>query len=379
MVRGDEKISEQEQKRKTKFNPSQLTTKVKKTIAGIPAYNKEHSIGSIIHGAEDYVDEVIVMDDGSVDRTSKFARKTNATVISHETNQGKAAAVQMIIKEAIKMDADVLVLLDADFQHDPDEIPLLVKPILEEGYDLVLGSRKLKESNGRSKGKIPFYRPWGQFVLMICSYTLSKKKYSDPESGFRALSRGAMEAMRFEKEGFFVESEMIYLAEKKGLKTVEVPITEIYTEDGSTLNPFKHGFGNLGKAVTYISEKRPLFFFGISGAVFAIIGLIMGVNVLYIAFTGRGVAVGSALVAVLLIVIGVFTVLTGLVLNALTRVILNAIAEEKEKEARMNKSVVSKGSDRALIRAIEKIRNREGGRGRKMENSNAEGVNPNIK
>lgn len=352
-------MSEQEQKRKTNFNPSQLTTKVKKTIAGIPAYNKEDSIGSIILGAEEYVDEVIVMDDGSVDRTSKIARRTEATVISHEMNLGKAAAVQMIVKEAIKMDADVVVLLDADFQHDPDEIPMLIKPISEDGYDLVLGSRKLRESKRRSKGKIPFYRPWGQFVLRICSYTLSKKKYSDPECGFRALSRRAMEAMKFEKEGFFVESEMLYLAEKKGLKVTEVPITEIYTENGSTLNPLKHGFSNLGKAITYISEKRPLFFFGISGAVLAIIGLTAGAWVLYIALAGKGVAVGSALVAVLFIVIGVFIVLTGLILNAITRLIVNVIAEEKEKEAKMNERVVSKGSDRGLIRAIESIRKRK--------------------
>ena len=353
-------MGEQEQKRNTKIDPLQLTTKAKKTVAGIPAYNKEQSIGSIIHGAEEYVDEVIVMDDGSVDRTSKFARRTEATVISHETNLGKAAAVQMIIKEAIKMDADVVVLLDADFQHDPDEIPLLRKPILEDGYDLVLGSRKLKESKRRSKGKIPFYRPWGQFVLMICSHAHSKNKYSDPECGFRALSRRALEAMKFEKEGFFVESEMIYLAEKKGLKVTEVPITEIYTENGSTLNPFTHGFGNLGIAITYISEKRPLFFFGISGAVLTIIGLTAGAWVLYIAFIGSGgVAVGSALVAVLFIVIGVFIVLTGLILNALTRLIVNVIAEEKEKESKMDERVVSKGSERGLISAIENIRNRK--------------------
>jgi hypothetical protein len=112
---------------------------------------------------------------------------------------------------------------------------------------------------------------------------------------------------------------------------------------------------NLGKAITYISEKRPLFFFGIAGAVFTIIGLIEGAWVLYIANAGRGVAVGSALVSVLFIVIGVFSVLTGLILNALTRVLLNVIAEEKE--ALMNNSTVSRGSDRALIREIKNIVN----------------------
>jgi glycosyltransferase involved in cell wall biosynthesis len=346
----------EEEKREPSYDPSQLGTKVKKRIAGIPAYNKESTIGSIIHGAEGYVDEVIVVDDGSADRTSKFAQRTDATVIRQETNQGKAAAVQVLINEAIKMDADVLVLLDADFQHDPDEIPLLIRPIVEDGYDLVLGSRKLRESKVRSKGKIPFYRPWGQFVLMVCSRILAQKRYSDPECGFRALSRRAMEAMRFEKGGFFVESEMIYLAEKNGLRVTEVPITEIYTEGGSTLNPFKHGFGNLGKAITYISEKRPLFFFGVSGALFMIIGLILGAWVLYIAYITRsGVAVGSALVAVLFMVLGLINVIAGLILNSLTRFVVSVIAEEKKKEALMNDHEVSTGSERGFVREIEEI------------------------
>ena len=107
-----------------------------------------------------------------------------------------------------------------------------------------------------------------------------------------------MEVMefKFRGKGFSVEAEMIYLAETHGLKTIEVPITEIYVEDGSTLNPWRHGFGNLGTIIAWFSEKRPLFFFGVAGAVFTIIGLILGANVLYVANAGGGVAVGSALV-----------------------------------------------------------------------------------
>jgi len=116
---------------------------------------------------------------------------------------------------------------------------------------------------------------------------------------------------------------MIVIADKHGLKTIEVPITEIYAEGGSTLNPWRHGFGNLARLIVWISEKRPLFF-GVAEAVFTIIGLILGANVLYIADMGRGVAVGSALVSILFIVIGVFSVFTGL--------ILNEIAKGKEKE-----------------------------------------------
>jgi glycosyltransferase involved in cell wall biosynthesis len=262
------------------------------------------------------------VDDGSVDQTSKLATRAGAVVLRHETNKGKTAAVQTIIKEAIRRNADVLVLLDSDGQHDPDEIPVLIKPISEDGYDLAAGSRKLEGS--KSKGKRPFIRPLGQFVLKIGLDTITRKRYGDPECGFRALSRRAMAVMDFKGKGFSVEAEMIRLVEKHGLKTIEVPITEIYVEDGSTLNPWRHGFGNLGTIIAWISEKRPLFFFGVAGAVFAIIGLILGANVLYIANMGRGIAVGSALVSMLFISIGVFSMFTGL--------ILNAIGKGKEKE-----------------------------------------------
>jgi hypothetical protein len=106
----------------------------------------------------------------------------------------------------------------------------------------------------------------------------------------------------------------------------DIKISRDEVEDGSTLNPWRHGFGNLGIGgnIAWISEKRPLFFFGVAGAVFTIIGLIFGANVLYVANAGGGVAVGSALVSVLFIVIGVFSVFTGL--------ILNEIAKGKEKE-----------------------------------------------
>lgn len=218
-----------------------------KILVGIPAYNKQYPVCGVIHAVEEYVDEIIVADDGSTDNTSKLAKRAGAVVLRHEKNQGKTAAVQTIIKEAIKRDADVLVLLDPDGQHDPDEIPVLLKPVIEDGYDLATGSRKRKES--KSKGKRPFIRPLGQFVLKIGLGTIIRKRYSDPECGFRALSRRAMEIMEFKGKFFSVEAEMIYLAEKHGLKTIEVPITEIYVEDGSTLNPWRHGFGVQGERI----------------------------------------------------------------------------------------------------------------------------------
>jgi len=169
-------------------------------------------------------------------------------------------------------------------------------------------------------------------VLKLFSHMTTKKRHSDPECGFRALTRRVMEDIKLKSTGFFVEAEMIAIAESNGFKTIEVPITEIYVEDGSTLNPWRHGFGNLGQAITYVSEKRPLFFFEIAGATITIIGLVFGANVLYVANAGRGVAVGSALASVLFIIIGVFSAFTGL--------ILNVIAKGKEEEENLERKAL---------------------------------------
>jgi hypothetical protein len=145
--------------------------------------------------------------------------------------------------------------------------------------------------------------------------TITEKKYTDPECGFRVLSRRAMEVMEFKGKGFSVEAEMIRLAEVHGLKSTEVPMTEIYVENGSTLNPWRHGFGNLGTIISWIAEKRPLFFFGVLGVGFTVIGLLLGANVLYIVNNSGEIAIGSALASVLFVVIGVFSAFTGLILN----------------------------------------------------------------
>ena len=115
-------------------------------------------------------------------------------------------------------------------------------------------------------------------------------------------------------------SEILMQSKNYNLKLVEIPITVRYDVD-STLakNPWRHGFGVLGWLIRVISENRPLFFFGVAGAVFTIIGLILGANVLYVANAGGGVAVESALVSVSFIVVGVLSVFTGLILNAIGR------------------------------------------------------------
>ena len=112
-------------------------------VACIPAYNEEKTIGNVVLHAQKFVDKVVVVDDGSEDSTGEIARKLGAEVVSHETNLGYGASISSLFKEALKLGADIAVVLDGDNQHDPGEIPRVIEPLIKEEADMVLGSRFL--------------------------------------------------------------------------------------------------------------------------------------------------------------------------------------------------------------------------------------------
>lgn len=287
-------------------SPSRL-----KIIAGMPAYNEEKYIGTMVLNTRQFVDEVIVVDDGSNDSTANIARLAGAIVVSHDQNRGYGAAIQSILAEAKKRAPDALVIIDADAQHNPQEIPHLLSQI-RDGFDFVIGSRE------QQKNSIPFYRRIGQKVLLHSTNVLSKKRLSDSESGFRAFSKKAILALELKEKGMAISAETVAEAAKRGLRVTEVPISVTYSRDSSTLNPVAHGLEVLFRILAMISERKPLFFFGLGGVVLIILGLVAGVRVLQLLSANGILPVGTTLIAVLFLTIGVFSIFTGIILHALS-------------------------------------------------------------
>jgi len=209
-----------------------------KIIAVIPCLNEEKFIGDVAAGALKHVDKVLVIDDGSTDATATVAKKAGAGVIRHEKRMGAGAATRTGFEAAIKMGADIVVTLDGDGQHDADEIPNVIKPLLDRAADLAIGSRFIKPSTN-----MPAYRNWGIDIITWLYNTGSKSKITDSQSCFRTHSRKLLESMKITRADFGFSIEVLVKARKKGLKIVEVPASCLYHAQGSSMNPIVHGLG----------------------------------------------------------------------------------------------------------------------------------------
>lgn len=222
-------------------------------IVGIPAFNEERAIAAVVAGALPYGDRVVVVDDGSRDRTSAEALRAGAVVIRHRTNSGKGVAVATLFQYAMSERADVLVLLDGDGQHDPHQIPLVAGPCLDEAADVVVGSR----FHPSSQENTPRLRRIGQLAFNGMTSLASGVRCSDSQSGFRAFSRRAFCAMRLAETSFSVESEMQFECRTKGLRLAEVPISCRY-ETPPKRNVLAHGLLVLTRLTNMAIRRRVL-------------------------------------------------------------------------------------------------------------------------
>jgi|YelNatPaOPRAMG01_1025707.scaffolds.fasta_scaffold10335_5 Glycosyltransferases involved in cell wall biogenesis len=192
-------------------------------IAIIPAKDEAHNIKDVIVKTKKYVDLVLVIDDGSTDNTKEVAESLGAVVIRNEVNLGKADALKIGFKYAIEHNFDTIALLDADGQHDPDELPKLLKK-LNEGYDIVVGARKF------SPELMPPLRIFANSTSSFLVSLICGTKILDSQSGYRVLRTEVVKKITFETKRYQLDTEMLIKAARCGFKIGFVEINTIYTE-----------------------------------------------------------------------------------------------------------------------------------------------------
>lgn len=200
-----------------------MTKNNQKIVLVIPAYNEEKTIASVISQAKKYVSSIVVVDDGSQDRTFEIAKNLGVVVYRHCFNLGLGASLVTGFQAALNMNADIIVSCDADGQHQSQDIEKVVAPILEGQADVVIGTRF------KGQGQTPWIRKIYNYSANILTFLLYNKWVSDSQSGLRAFKASCLREMEFLSQRMEISSEIIGQIKKRNLKLIEVPITAIYT------------------------------------------------------------------------------------------------------------------------------------------------------
>ena len=287
-------------------------------IVCIPAYNEEVKIKDVIKKSLPYVDKVVVCDDGSTDDTAVVAKKAGAVVISHEKNLGYGATISTLFDYCRKNNTEIMVTLDGDGQHNPDQIPDLINVILKHNVDVVIGSRSLRDEKD-----LPSYRRAGIKIITSTINSATNLKVTDSQSGFRAYAKSAIDLIHPTESGMAVSTEILLSISNNGLSMAEVPITVSYTGNTSSEHPVTHGSHVIGTTLKYVSIKHPMYFYGIPGILLFISGLIMGVSFLdgYLDPVAPKVLYGLILGSIISILLGSMMIITSILLFSMANLI----------------------------------------------------------
>ena len=288
-----------------------------KITVGIPAFNEEKNIASILVKLKKIADNVIVCNDGSTDETGAIAKELGAIVINHEKNQGYGAGIRSIFLKSKEVESDVLVTLDSDGQHDVEDIKKLVEPIQSGKCDLVIGSRFL-EDNVKN---VPNYRKIGINVITKVTNATLKNKLTDSQSGFRAYNKKIISEITPSELGMGVSTEILIKASNKEFVIGEVPITVSYEGNTSTHNPVSHGTSVLFSTLKFTSIEHPLKFYGIPAAIFLMIGITFVVWSIQIFSEGGRLVTNITLIGATMTILGVVLSIAAILLYSLVSVV----------------------------------------------------------
>ncbi len=286
------------------------------TVIGIPAFNEEKNIASIIMKLKKVTDHIIVCNDGSTDMTEEISKELDVIVINHSRNMGYGSAIRSIFLKAKELQADILVTFDADGQHRVEDIQSVTQPIIDNKADIVIGSRFLE-----NKSDIPEYRKFGIKVITKITNSSLKEKLTDSQSGFRAYSKNVLKNVTPSESGMGVSTEILIKASNAGHKIAEVPITIMYGSDTSTHNPVSHGTSVLFSTIKFTSIEHPLKFYGIPAIIFLGIGFVFMLWTFQTYAVEKEIITNVALIGIGSLVIGIVFLLSAILLYSLVSVV----------------------------------------------------------
>ena len=288
-----------------------------KITIGIPAFNEEKNIASIITKLKKISDSIIVCNDGSSDMTEEIAKEMGVIVISHDKNIGYGAAIRSLFEKAREMELDSLITFDADNQHRIEDINSVFQPINEGTADIVIGSRFLDEQTDG----IPNYRKVGIKLITKVTNLSIKEKLTDSQSGFRAYNKKALKEILVSDEGMGVSTEILIKGSDLGLKIAEVPIKVYYEGETSTHHPVSHGTSVIVSTLKFTSISHPLKFWGIPGIVLLGLGFIF----MFLSFQNLGydrdIFTNYALVGIGGLLLGSIMLMTSAILYTIVSVV----------------------------------------------------------
>jgi glycosyltransferase involved in cell wall biosynthesis len=272
----------------------------------------------VVIKARRYADRVVVCDDRSSDMTGQIAKSLGAEVVRNTSAGGYGAALALLFRQAVKIQPDVMVTLDADGQHDPDDIPALVKPIAKHQADVVVGSRFLRKRSGPVRA----YRKMGIKGITHLTGAMSGVRLTDAQSGFRAYSLPAIRGLTPVELGMGASSEILMRAAEKKLRIVEVPVGVKYKGlKTSARNPIYHGLDVVSSMVKFFSLRHPLLSFGTSGLVAILLGLGYGYLTIQTYSAQARPITNVALLSMAIVTSGLILLFMGLILFTLTSLI----------------------------------------------------------
>ncbi|MFH1577686.1 MAG: glycosyltransferase family 2 protein [Candidatus Omnitrophota bacterium] len=203
-----------------------------KTCIIIPTYNEAATIGYVIEHARQQVNEVIIIDDGSTDRTAQVSRDNGATVLRNLKNEGKGISLIRGLDYALDKDYDAVITMDGDGQHCPNDIPRFIQCAEASNAGMFIGNRMCDLKN------MPFLRVLTNKFMSWFISALIKQKVWDSQCGFRLIKRGLLEKLKFTTRHFETETEVLFQASRLNYKIESVPIKTIYQTEKSQINPF---------------------------------------------------------------------------------------------------------------------------------------------